>query len=77
VAEGRVELGFQQLSELMNLPGVEVIGPLPEEIQTLTVFSGAVSSTSARPAEARALLDFMARPAAAALKRQYGMEAAG
>lgn len=76
VASGAVELGFQQLSELMTLPGIEVIGPLPPEIQTITVFSGGVSSGCDRPELGRALLDYLASPSTAAVKRQFGMEAA-
>ena len=74
VAEGRVELGFQQLSELMNLGGIEVLGPLPEDIQIITTFSAAVSVTCARPDAVRALLAFMALPAMDAVKRRNGME---
>lgn len=77
VADGRAELGFQQFSELMDVPGVEVLGPLPAAIQSLTVFAGAVATSSSHAAQARALLDFMARPETDALKRQHGMEAAG
>ena len=77
VADGRAALGFQQLSELLNLEGVDVLGPLPPEIQTMTVFAGAVTSACTNPVQARALLDFMARPATAALKQQYGLDAAG
>jgi molybdate transport system substrate-binding protein len=76
VAEGRVALGFQQLSELMNLPGIAVLGPLPDAIQTMTVFAGAVCAASVQPAAARALLADMASPATIALKRRYGMEPA-
>ena len=76
VADGRVALGFQQLSELMNLKGITVLGPLPDAIQTLTVFSGGVCAASARPEEARALLDYLRSPAVAALKRLHGMEPA-
>ena len=74
VAEGRVELGFQQLSELMNLGGIEVLGPLPDDIQIITTFSAAVSVTCARPDAVRALLAFMALPAMDAVKRRNGME---
>src|SRR5262249_53736679 len=49
VAAGQVELGFQQLSELMTLVGIEVIGPLPPDIQTITVFSGGISCGCTRP----------------------------
>jgi len=76
VAEGRAALGFQQLSELMNLPGIAVLGPLPDAIQTVTVFSGGVCAASAAPVAARALLDFLAAPPAAPVKRRYGMEPA-
>lgn len=76
VADGRVGLGFQQLSELMNLPGIVVLGPLPEAIQTVTVFSGGVCAASTDPEAARALLDWFASPATAVLKQRYGMEPA-
>ncbi len=76
VADGRAALGFQQLSELMNLPGITVLGPLPAAIQTMTVFAGGICKTSAQPAAARALLDYLASPANAAVKQQYGMESA-
>jgi molybdate transport system substrate-binding protein len=74
VADGRVELGFQQLSELMNLDGIEVLGPLPDDIQIITTFSGGVAVTCAQPDAARALLAFMASPAMDAVKRRNGME---
>ena len=73
VAQGRAELGFQQLSELMSLPGIDVLGPLPPAIQTLTVFSGGVCAGAADPAASRALLDFLASPATVQLKRSHGM----
>lgn len=76
VADGTVELGFQQLSELINLAGVEVVGPLPPAIQTITIFSGGVSANSAQPDAARAVLQFMASPAAAEAKKRHGMESA-
>lgn len=74
VAKGEVELGFQQLSELMNLEGIDVLGPLPPEIQTLTVFSGGVATASVDPAGARRVLDYMASPATGDVKRRHGME---
>lgn len=73
VAQGKAELGFQQLSELMSLPGIDVLGPLPPAIQTLTIFSGGVCAGSAAPAASRALLDFLASPATVQLKRSHGM----
>ncbi len=76
VAHGEVELGFQQLSELMHLPGIDVIGLLPPEIQMATVFSAAICAASNRPAGAKALLSFLASPEADPAKRRHGMEPA-
>ncbi|MDB6009544.1 MAG: hypothetical protein JWL65_1794 [Gammaproteobacteria bacterium] len=76
VADGTVELGFQQLSELMTLPGIKVIGPLPPEIQTITLFSGGVSPGCSRPELGRALLEYMASPSTASVKQKFGMEPA-
>lgn len=76
VARGDVALGFQQLSELMGVPGIEVLGPLPPDIQHITLFSAAVSASCTRPDAARALLDFLGAPASAASKRRHGMEPA-
>jgi molybdate transport system substrate-binding protein len=76
VAKGEVALGFQQLSELMHLPGIAVVGPMPPEVQSITTFSGAVASGSAHAAQARALLAFMTAPQAAGAIRRQGMEPA-
>src|SRR6266700_8232520 len=76
VARGDVELGFQQLSELMHLPGIEVIGPPPPEIQAETVFSAAVCNASKCPAAAEALLSFLTSSEADAAKRRHGLEPA-
>ncbi|CAG4888530.1 substrate-binding domain-containing protein [Paraburkholderia saeva] len=76
VARGEVELGFQQLSELMHVSGIDVVGPLPPEIQIATIFSGAVCAISGRPEAAKALLSFLASPQADAARRRYGMERA-
>ena len=74
VADGRAEIGFQQLSELLNKSGVEVIGALPDAIQSVTIFSGAVSATSTRPAAAKSLLESLGSPATASVKQKYGLE---
>jgi molybdate transport system substrate-binding protein len=76
VADGRAALGFQQLSELMNLAGISVLGPLPDAIQTLTTFSGGVCAASVQRGAAAALLEFLASPRVAAIKHESGMEPA-
>jgi molybdate transport system substrate-binding protein len=76
VADGQAALGFQQLSELINLQGITVLGPLPDAIQSLTTFSGGVCTSSVHADEARALLDFLAAPAALPAKQRFGMESA-
>jgi molybdate transport system substrate-binding protein len=76
VASGEVELGFQQLSELIHLQGIEVLGPLPPEIQLSTIFSAGVSITSLQGDAVRAALAYMASPAALEAKRRNGLSAA-
>ena len=76
VAEGDVALGFQQRSELMHLPGIDVVGALPDAVQIVTTFSAGVCAASAQPQAARDLLAFLASPAADDAKRRHGMEPA-
>jgi len=76
VARGEVALGFQQLSELLNLDGVKVLGPLPDAIQIITTFSAGVCTGTQRAAEVRAMLDDMNSADAAQAKRRQGMEPA-
>lgn len=76
VAKGEVELGFQQLAELMNVPGVEVVGLLPEGAAFITTFSAGIGLRTKQAAAARAALDFMNSPEGAGIKRRHGMEPA-
>ena len=76
VARGEVALGFQQLSELMNVKGIDVVGPLPPAIQITTTFSAGLCAASTQPDAARALLTFLASPDKAATKQRHGMEPA-
>lgn len=77
VAQGEVELGFQQLSELMSLEGIDVLGPLPDAIQIITTFSAGLATASTQPEAVRALLAFIVSPATEPTKQRNGMEAAG
>ncbi len=76
VARGEVELGFQQLSELMHLSGIAVIGPLPPAIQIITTFSAGVCASSTQAEAVRRMLDFMTSPLATEAIRRHGMEPA-
>ena len=76
VARGEVALGFQQLSELLHVPGITLVGPLPAAIQITTTFSAGVGAAAAQPSAAQALLAFMASPQAADAKRRQGMDPA-
>ena len=75
VAKGEVALGFQQLSELVNQAGIDVLGPLPPAVQITTTFSAGLAATSAQPEAVRALLAFFASPATVEIKQGNGMEA--
>ena len=75
VASGDVALGFQQRSEMIDAPGIQVIGDLPAEIAIVTVFSGGLCSASKRSDEARALLLEFASPRFDAIKLQHGLAA--
>ncbi|ACC75404.1 substrate-binding domain-containing protein [Paraburkholderia phymatum] len=76
VASGEVDIGFQQLSELMHMDGITVAGLLPPDIQSTTVFSAAICCTAQRQDSARALIAFLASPAANDAKLRQGMEPA-
>lgn len=76
VASDDVALGFQQMSELMNLPGIQVVGVLPAAVEIVTTFSAALSAVSQQPTAVRRFLAFVASPQTAELKLQHGMKAA-
>ena len=76
VAKGEADLGFQQLSELIHVQGLEVLGPLPPEIQNTTVFAAGVSAMSAHPAETADLIAYLTSPGTAEVKQAQGMEPA-
>lgn len=76
LARGEVELGFQQLSELMHVEGIDVLGVMPSGCEIVTTFSGAICTASTQPEAARALLDFIRSPAASEAKQVHGMQPA-
>jgi len=76
VASGDVELGFQQLSEFLDVPGIEVAGLLPPGIQSVTLFACGVGGQVANEGGARALIGYLTSPEAEATKRRQGMEPA-
>jgi molybdate transport system substrate-binding protein len=76
LARGEVALGFQQLSELMHLDGIDVIGPLPDAVQITTTFSAGICRAASQTRAAAALLHFMASPEAAPAIARHGMDPA-
>jgi molybdate transport system substrate-binding protein len=74
VARGDTEIGFQQISELLPVPGIDYVGPLPPELQKVTVFAAGVASGAKNPDAARALIKFLASPAAARAITDSGLE---
>jgi molybdate transport system substrate-binding protein len=76
VARGEAEIAFQQVSELLPVPGIELVGPLPPDIQEITVFSAGLHAKAPAPEAARALVKFLKSPQAAPVIRKKGMEPA-
>lgn len=73
VAKGEVELGIVVMSQLLTTPGVDLVGPLPDDIKVTTIFGGAVSASSNVPDAARALLQFLRTEEAVKVIRKQGM----
>jgi molybdate transport system substrate-binding protein len=76
VARGEVALGFQQLSEMLGVPGISIVGGLPSAVAITTTFSGSVATTSSQVEAVRALMAFWTSPNCTPLKQQHGMQAA-
>jgi molybdate transport system substrate-binding protein len=74
VAKGEAEIGFQQMSELMPVQGIDIVGPLPAEVQKITVFSAGISTTSKEPDAAKSLIKFLSSPQAAPVLIKSGLE---
>jgi molybdate transport system substrate-binding protein len=75
LASGEAEIGFQQISEIAHADGVDYVGPLPAELQLISVFTAGVHTGAAYPDEARALVKFLTTPASTAVMKKHGLEA--
>jgi molybdate transport system substrate-binding protein len=71
---GEADLAVQQISELKQVAGIEVVGPIPHELQTAAVFTAGRMASSAKGAEADTLLEYLASPEVAPVLRQSGLE---
>jgi molybdate transport system substrate-binding protein len=74
VARGQAEIGFQQVSELVRVKGVDYLGPLPNDVQETTVFAVALHTKAAAPDAAKALMKYLSAPEAAPVIRKTGMD---
>jgi len=74
VARGDAEIGFQQISELLPIPGVDFVGPLPGDAQRVTVFSAGIAVGAREPEAARALIQCLSSPSAASVIAKTGLE---
>jgi molybdate transport system substrate-binding protein len=76
IANGDTEVGFQQISELVHFAGIDYVGPLPGDLQRMTMFSAGIHSGAKQADAARALVKFLTAPAAAPVIRKHGLEPA-
>jgi len=76
VASGGAEIAIQQISEIMHVPGVRFVGPLPKEIQNVTTYAGAFGTVAKEPEAARAFLARLRSPEGASALRGRGMQPA-
>ena len=74
ITSGEAEIGFQQISELINAPGVDYLGPLPPDEQKITVYSAGIPSGAKQPEAAKELVKILASTAAASVIKKHGME---
>jgi len=74
LASGEADIGFQQISELMPVPGIDIVGPLPPELQKMTVFAAGVCAAAKEGEAAKALAAYLAAPAALPVMKRHGLE---
>jgi molybdate transport system substrate-binding protein len=76
IANGDAEVGFQQIAELVHFAGIDYVGPLPGDLQRMTMFSTGIHAGAKQADAARALVKFLTAPAAAPVIRKHGLEPA-
>src|SRR5262245_6027398 len=76
LVRGDADIGFHQLSELIPVKGIQIVGPLPAEVQHITVFSGAIHSEAKEPKAGKALVEFLTTPAVGQSIRKHGLDSA-
>ena len=76
IANGKADIGLQQISELVPVPGIDIVGPLPGDLQKMTTFSAGTCTGAASADAARALVAYLAAPAARPVMRRWGLEPA-
>jgi putative tricarboxylic transport membrane protein len=74
VARGDAEIGFQQISELLPIAGIDYVGPLPDEVQRVSIFAAGVATNAKQPEAARGLIDFLASPSVIPAIEKYGLD---
>ena len=74
LADGSAEVGFQQIPELIHFPGVDYVGPLPGDLQRMTMFSSGIHTAAKQPEEAKALVKHLTAPTAAPIIKKHGLE---
>jgi len=74
IASGEAEIGFQQVSELSFFPGIDYVGPIPAEVQLITVFSAGIPTGTKQADAAKALVSFVTAPAAAAIFKKHALD---
>ena len=74
LARGGADIGFQQVSELLHVKGIDYLGPLPADVQEITAFAAALHSTAKTPDAAAALVKYLSAPAAAPIIKKTGMD---
>jgi molybdate transport system substrate-binding protein len=74
VRRGEAEVGFQQISELLEIPGIDYVGPLPDEVQLVTVFSAGIAAGAQNPDAARAFIEFFASRVGSDTMLRHGLD---